>query len=240
MCLFLVFVSLCLYNIKMITSQITEIFDSIQGEGKYAGAPTVFVRFAGCDQDCAWCDTDHRTRETLTCEQVLGRVEEFYEDGFFVSLTGGEPLRQWEFIRELAPMFKDRRMRVYLETNGVCYREFREISFGIDVVAMDMKLPSSAGCRALWAEHREMLEAARNKDLFVKIVVTPTTTDQDADFAVEMIATVSPRIALYLQPETSQIHDGALARCLEIQRRALEFLPDIRVMPQIHQLSGIK
>jgi len=224
----------------MTSADITEIFDSIQGEGKYVGAPTVFVRFAGCDLDCAWCDTDHQARETLTCAQVLERVDEFYEDGFFVSLTGGEPLRQWEFLQEFIPMLKDRRMRVYLETNGVCYQEFRAVASGIDVVSMDMKLPSSAGCRALWAEHREMLEAARHKDLFVKIVVTSTTTDQDADFAVEMMATVSPGIPLYLQPETSRLTTGALRRCLEIQRRALEFLPDVRVVPQIHPLIGIK
>lgn len=219
---------------------ITEIFSSIQGEGKYLGSPTVFVRFAGCDVGCQWCDTDHEVREKLEVKEVLERVEKFYEPGYFVSLTGGEPLQQWEFIKELLPFLKQKWMHVFLETNGILYKEFGRIKSGIDVVSMDFKLPSSTGCRAFWAEHREMLEAAKDKDVFVKIVVTNKTTREELVFAAEMISSVDRSMTLYLQPNTDELKTGAMDRCLEFQQAALELLGDVRVVPQVHRLLGIK
>jgi 7-cyano-7-deazaguanosine (preQ0) biosynthesis protein QueE len=221
-------------------AKITEIFSSIQGEGKYLGSPTVFVRFAGCDVGCQWCDTDHGAREEIEVTELSKRIEALYEPGYFVSLTGGEPLLQWQCIKELLPVLKQKWMRVFLETNGTMYQEFVHVKSGIDVVSMDFKLPSSTGCRAFWAEHREMLEMAKDKDTFVKIVVTNETAREDLIFAVEMIASVDSAMTVYLQPNTNELKTGALTRCLEFQRIALELLRDVRVVPQVHRLLGIK
>ena len=221
-------------------AKITEIFSSVQGEGKYLGAPMVFVRFAGCGVGCRWCDTDHTVREEMEVKDLFKRIESLYEPGYFVSLTGGEPLLQWECIKELLPLLRQKWMRVFLETNGIMYQEFEHIKSGIDVVSMDLKLPSSTGCQAFWAEHREMLELAKNKDTFVKIVVTNETVKEDLVFAVEMVASVDSAMIVYLQPNTDEIKTGALTRCLEFQKIALELLRDVRVVPQVHRLLGVK
>lgn len=221
-------------------AQITEIFSSIQGEGKYIGSPTVFVRFAGCHLTCSWCDTCHDVNEELSLKEVLKRIEELYKPGYFVSLTGGEPLLQWEFIKELLPVLKQKAMPVYLETNGVLYKEFSCVQSDVDVVSMDVKLPSSTGCRAFWAEHREMLEMAKGKDSFVKTVITNNTTAKDVTFAAEMIASVDREITLYLQPDTAELEKGVLQQCVKFQRQALAFLSDVRIVPQVHRLIGIR
>lgn len=222
------------------TAAINEIFKSIQGEGKYIGVPMVFIRFAGCDLGCSWCDTDHSVNEELTVDEVFERVQGFYEPGCIVSLTGGEPLQQWEFIKELLPLLKQKWMRVLLETNGIFFREFEYIRSGIDIVSMDFKLPSSTGCRACWAEHREMLSLAIDKELFIKIVVTKGTLREEMKFAAEMIASVDSNIVLYLQPNTEELQEGSFDRAVALQGYALEFLRDVRVVPQVHRLLGIK
>lgn len=223
-----------------VKAKIADIFSSIQGEGKYLGSPMIFVRFAGCDVGCAWCDTDHAVREELSAEDLISRIRVLYQPGFFISLTGGEPLLQVEALEEVLPLLKKEGMPVFLETNGIRYQEFARVSPWIDIVAMDFKLPSSTGCRAFWAEHREMIDLVRAKEVFVKIVVTAKTSLDDIDGAVDIIASVDPGITVYLQPETSQIKNGSLAACVTMQKRCLEKLKDVRIVPQVHRLLGIQ
>jgi organic radical activating enzyme len=81
--------------------RVNEIFHSIQGEGFYAGVPAVFIRFAGCNLKCAWCDTHHETFTEETAESI---VKEIPRDTRLVVLTGGEPMMQVddELIHALA------------------------------------------------------------------------------------------------------------------------------------------
>ncbi len=93
---------------------LTEIFDSIQGEGFHAGLPMTFVRFAGCSigyRDCPWCDTRFDARVTLDETEIVARCMEKA-----VCLTGGEPLD-----RDLGPVIaaaKAAGKRLHLETSG--------------------------------------------------------------------------------------------------------------------------
>ena len=79
-------------------AKILEIFRSIQGEGKYAGVPQVFVRFFECNMHCVWCDTPasigdgKREYKELALEDVLKQVNALYDHAHSVSITGGEPL----------------------------------------------------------------------------------------------------------------------------------------------------
>ncbi len=86
---------------------ISEVFTSLQGEGFWTGRPAVFVRFAGCNLDCKWCDTDHQARLHLAQPALLEYIEtesiaHCQEDHGFdcqqawpmVVLTGGEPTLQ--------------------------------------------------------------------------------------------------------------------------------------------------
>lgn len=78
------------------TYAIAEIFRSIQGEGHWSGCPAVFVRFAGCNLRCHWCDTDHSVQAKMTAEQIGAEVDGLHRLGDIVVLTGGEPLLQFD------------------------------------------------------------------------------------------------------------------------------------------------
>jgi len=97
--------------------QINEIFHSIQGESTRAGLPCVFVRLAGCNLRCSWCDTEYAFNEghPMSVDQVLAEVERF--DCRLVEVTGGEPLLQPE-ATTLMGMLVARGYGVLLETGG--------------------------------------------------------------------------------------------------------------------------
>src|SRR5208337_594236 len=86
-------------------AKILEIFRSIQGEGKYAGVAQVFVRFFKCNTRCVWCDTPasigdgKRTYKEFSQEDLLSQVDVLYEGCHSVSITGGEPLLQKDFLK---------------------------------------------------------------------------------------------------------------------------------------------
>lgn len=72
--------------------KVNEIFYSLQGEGANTGTPAVFVRFAGCNLRCPFCDTDFSAFTEMTAEEIVAAVEEYPSN--FVVLTGGEPSLQ--------------------------------------------------------------------------------------------------------------------------------------------------
>ncbi len=94
---------------------IHEIFASLQGEGRHTGRPVVFIRFAGCNLACPWCDTDHTPRMHLELDSLLSEVGTHPEKS--VILTGGEPLLQ-PALGEAVDALKERGYWVGIETNG--------------------------------------------------------------------------------------------------------------------------
>jgi 7-carboxy-7-deazaguanine synthase len=99
------------------TLQLVEVFYSVQGEGTHTGTPAVFVRLAGCNLACAFCDTDYAVREFATVAAVVGRVREVGGDCPLVVLTGGEPLAQAASSALIDALRADGR-RVHIESNG--------------------------------------------------------------------------------------------------------------------------
>ena len=94
---------------------LVEIFKSLQGEGRNMGRPVVFVRFAGCNLKCPWCDTDVSPRFELTLEELLSEIRSF--DLKSVILTGGEPSLV-QGIAELVEALKKDGFWIGVETNG--------------------------------------------------------------------------------------------------------------------------
>src|SRR5215469_10538846 len=100
--------------------QLAEIFYSIQGEGTWTGTPAVFVRLAGCNLACDFCDTDYSTKAYATVADIVNRVRDAGGDCPTVILTGGEPFAQAETPALIDALRGDGR-RVHVESNGTVY-----------------------------------------------------------------------------------------------------------------------
>ena len=109
--------------------EISEVFRSFQGEGEFAGVPTVFVRLFGCNLDCPWCDTRYaislpnaikaRKRPfTETVPKLAQRIKGMAGPSDRVCITGGEPFLQSDALGELFFRLMDSGRRVSVETNG--------------------------------------------------------------------------------------------------------------------------
>ena len=94
---------------------LVEIFESLQGEGRNTGRPCVFVRFAGCNLSCPWCDTDVKARFALDLAALVAEVKSFKSKS--VILTGGEPTIQ-AGMPELVAALKREGFWIGVETNG--------------------------------------------------------------------------------------------------------------------------
>ncbi len=94
--------------------RINEIFYSLQGEGEHTGKPAVFVRFAGCNLKCDFCDTDFVSYMEMTEEEIVSAVLRYPTN--IVILTGGEPTLQ--LTSSLLEKLCEAGRRVHIETNG--------------------------------------------------------------------------------------------------------------------------
>jgi 7-carboxy-7-deazaguanine synthase len=102
--------------------QLSEIFYSIQGEGLWSGTPAVFVRLAGCNLACDFCDTDYSTKVFATVAQVVAMVREAGGTCPMIVLTGGEPLAQADTLALIEALRLDGR-RVHIESNGTIFTD---------------------------------------------------------------------------------------------------------------------
>jgi 7-carboxy-7-deazaguanine synthase len=122
--------------------QIIEIYKSLQGESSYAGLPCVFVRLAGCNLRCTWCDSEYTFKggKRMTLEEVEREVQRLSPHGGLVEITGGEPLLQ---EREAVPLMEALLAAGYtvlLETSGE--RPLERVP-GAVVKIVDVKCPDS-------------------------------------------------------------------------------------------------
>lgn len=97
------------------TFDLVEIFESLQGEGRNTGRPCVFVRFAGCNLACPWCDTETARRFTVPLDELVAEVTRCRAKS--VVLTGGEPALV-EGMEELVAALKRAGRWIAVETNG--------------------------------------------------------------------------------------------------------------------------
>ena len=112
---------------------LVEIFESLQGEGRNMGRPCVFVRFAGCNLACPWCDTDVSCRFSATLDELLMEISGFRAKS--VVLTGGEPTLV-DAMPELVAALKERGYWIAVETNGTSDAEWLQF---VDYVACSPK-----------------------------------------------------------------------------------------------------
>lgn len=98
---------------------ILEMFTSIQGEGKHIGTPSIFIRFAGCNIRCPWCDSKYTWKETgrYTIESAIKYIKSNPKFKHIV-FTGGEPLLYQDDILEILREIMARDLVITIETNG--------------------------------------------------------------------------------------------------------------------------
>jgi 7-carboxy-7-deazaguanine synthase len=228
-------------------AKILEVFRSIQGEGPYAGAAQVFVRFFECNMHCSWCDTPasigdtSRNYKDVSQEELFKQVKELYDGCHSVSITGGEPLIHVEFLKSFLPQLRQAGMRVYLETNGTLPKELAQVIQDVDIVAMDVKLPSSTGEKAFWNEHEEFLRVAIRQETFIKAVISDITSDEDVHRAVDLVKRIAPDTLFILQPNYFDMKNGqCVARCVLFQKYCSKFLNNVRVLPQTHKFMKLR
>ena len=166
---------------------LVEIFESLQGEGRNMGRPCVFVRFAGCNLACPWCDTDVSKRFSLPLDGLVAEIGQYRPKS--VVLTGGEPTLV-DGMPELVAALKDRGYWIAVETNGTDDADWLQFA---DYVACSPKaeFPESlALCRAdevrVVASSEAVAEfcrAVRGRIAATDYYVSPCERDGEMDFA---------------------------------------------------------
>jgi organic radical activating enzyme len=228
------------------------------------GERQVFIRLGGCPLRCHYCDTPEALVPTEFCRvedppgsrkfrkvanpvspaDIGPLLEPFVAAGTphrTIALTGGEPLWQSEWLRKALPAMRQTGKRILLETAGAHVDELKGVLDLLDIIAMDMKPPSSTGMKPIWAQHREFLRVALIKQVMVKVVVTRATSIADLEQVRETVAEVDRSVPVILQPVTPawKVRSGPTAAQLFIWQTMLsEKLGTVRVIPQCHKILG--
>ncbi|ODS39528.1 MAG: hypothetical protein A7316_05325 [Candidatus Altiarchaeales archaeon WOR_SM1_86-2] len=206
---------------------VNEIFYSIQGEGVWVGIPMVFVRLAGCNLSCSWCDTpDARGRYKgveISEGDILKKVDGYGCD--WVCITGGEPLEQAGEVDELIKRLIEGGYEIIVETNGSL--EINKIIRDVRVhISMDWKLPGSKMDSRMLKENLNHLSA--NDQL--KFVVKDKEDYKHAKNVLER------------NPINSQVIFQPVGG-IEI-KDLIEWVREdklkVRLLPQLHKILNIK
>ena len=220
-------------------AKIKEIFSSIQGEGPFIGYKQLFIRFCGCNLDCAYCDTDFSNSNSKEYSiDDLQEIVKQHNTCHSISLTGGEPLLNTGFLKEFLPICP---LPVYLETNATLAGEVKEIIDYIDYIAADIKIPSCTGGNNLWKEHESFFEATAHKKLFAKIVFDTNITEDEIINCCKLGAKFN--IELILQPRTIKYSNEIAVNKEFIEKTLEKFLSKykkVRLIPQVHKFLNIQ
>jgi 7-carboxy-7-deazaguanine synthase len=225
---------------------ILEIFGpTIQGEGMVIGKKTMFVRTAGCDYSCSWCDSaftwDGSAKDEirlLTPEEIWEELKEIGGKRFsHVTISGGNPALLANLV-DLLEIFKENGVQSALETQGSKWQDW---FYSIDDLTLSPKPPSS-GMLTNFHKLDEIVERlqASESHFSLKVVVF---NDEDLDYA-KNIHTRYPTVPFYLQTGNSQVHEGdnekLVGDLIEQYEKLIDKvcesqdLNNVHVLPQLH------
>lgn len=224
---------------------VLEIFGpTIQGEGMVVGKKTMFVRTAGCDYHCAWCDSaftwdgsakDHIRR--MNVEEIWEELQRLGENRFsHVTISGGNPALI-PAIGELVSLLKEHHIRTAIETQGSRWQEWL---LDIDDVTISPKPPSSY-METNFEILDTIVERLRNQHMSLKVVVF---NEADFAFAREVHERYSD-VPFYVQVGNDDVHTDQNAMLITNLLHKYEWLinqviesnlNDVTVLPQLHTL----
>ncbi len=201
--------------------QISEIFHSIQGEGKFTGFPSHFIRLSGCNIKCPYCDTRYSWEkgEILNFSEIMEQLSNL-PPSKIVTLTGGEPLIQQE-IYDFFPILEKTYEVIIIETNGTVSIE-KLPSFVH--IAMDLKPPSSGAANLNKFDNLNILKPGDE----VKILIL-NKEDFHWALAINKKYHISNRFTLSFTPVYGLINPVTLAEWI------LQTGEQIRINLQIHK-----
>ena len=247
--------------------KIKEIFESIQGEGPFVGVNQLFIRFCGCNLNCEYCDTDFMAKdaESYTTQSLVQKIKTEYDLNKIhsISLTGGEPLLNADFINKFitelhtchseqsnkspkkifrtksVPIFLSEGANlIYLETNATLTSELLKVKDKIDIISADIKLPSSTG-KDTFALHDEFLNNCNGIYTFAKIVFDQNINSGEICTCADLGKKYG--IELILQPKMNGKKMGIDNDfCQNIFNKFLKLYPNIRLIPQVHKFLNIR
>ncbi|MGX5631337.1 7-carboxy-7-deazaguanine synthase QueE [Bacillus thuringiensis] len=225
---------------------VLEIFGpTIQGEGMVVGQKTMFIRTAGCDYSCAWCDSaftwDGSAKDQIrqmTPEDIWDELVAIGGEKFsHVTISGGNPalLKNIEFLLSI---LKENGMRTAIETQGSKWQDWL---LQIDEVTISPKPPSST-MKTDFQKLDAIIQKLAGKDISLKVVVFD---DHDFEYAVKMHE-LYPGVSFFLQvgnDDTKTVDDAMLIKKLLDKYEWLidkavncKEMNDAKVLPQLHAL----
>ncbi len=211
--------------------RVHSIFESLQGEGAFAGYPTVFLRLAGCNLRCSWCDAKTAASgrgKTMEPEQVAETI--LNSRCSDLCITGGEPLLQEAELSSLLTLIGTKK-RISIETNGSLAITHLAEQFPQVLFSVDWKCPS-AGITTFLTENLVVLPGHG----WLKFVVADT---RDLDFVAENLTKITPgSMELFVSPVFE--HDRRWFK--QVERRIMrDFVGSgIRLQLQLHKQLGIR
>ena len=218
--------------------RIAEVFGSIQGEGIYAGTPSLFVRISGCNLRCVWCDTPYASwspeGDFATVEEIVAQLGEL-ENHNHVVVTGGEPMLFPEVI-ELCSQLNGQGKFITIETAGTVFQELKCDLMSISPKLANSTPPADSG----WAERHEkartninVLTQLLNKyDCQLKFVVDP-----DVDGDIDEILALLGKLPAIRADRIMLMPEGTDSATLARRTRVLvepATLHGWRISPRLH------
>lgn len=196
--------------------KVVELFTSINGEGRRAGQLAVFVRFAGCNLRCSFCDTMWANEQEVPCRVMNEEeiVQEILRTGVRnVTLTGGEPLLQKEIGVLLERLAVEEALCVEIETNGSMPIELYREMKNRPKMTMDYKLPGSGMEQSMCLQNLECLQPEDT----VKFVCK---SREDLVVARQVIEKyqLTKRCAVYLSPVFGAIEPAEMVEYMKDER----------------------
>jgi len=213
---------------------IYNIFPSINGEvcNTGQGSLATFIRFAGCNLRCSWCDTEYALSDKsgtwMTVEQIITEVNKFGLRN--ITITGGEPLVQEEGFQLLIQELWRRRYNISVETNGSIPLPWVE---GVVNWVYDIK-PMSAGVGSIHP-HPKSDEFKRFKeDDFIKFVISNREDYDDAVKFYKALVAANCRARYAFSPNTDQLDTNQLVTWMKESK-----LSDVVVNLQLHKIINL-
>lgn len=212
---------------------LSEIFSSIQGEGLYLGYKQIFLRTAGCNISCDYCDENIDNGRYFKPEEIIAKVNELNKTWHHsISLTGGEPLLQ---VNDFLTVIPDLPLPIMLETNATLPAHLKEIIGKIDIYSMDYK-------PGYEHEFMECLTLVKNEDVYVKYILLPDAKVVEIRELGKMIESINKDIPLIIQPVTPCKNIKRFPSQEQIMNAyslLKKQLNDVRVIPQTHKIIGV-